>query len=200
MLDPYTPYLVERWAAGCHNGTRLLQEIAEQGYRGGRTTLRDVLAQLRPPRAIGHRTDGSIPASVHVQPQPPTVRQLVWYVLRRDDTVTEEEVETVARLRAAHSDVAHAVEFAQAFAAMVRKRDRETSEAWLWRVANSNLPALRSFAAGIQRDKAAVLAGLTLEWSQGQVERQITRLKLIKRSTYGRANFDVLRQRVLYAG
>jgi transposase len=34
--------------------------------------------------------------------------------------------------------------------------------------------------------------------SQGQVEGQVNRLKLVKRSMYGRAKFDLLRQRVLY--
>jgi len=36
-------------------------------------------------------------------------------------------------------------------------------------------------------------------WSNGPVEGQVNRLKLIKRSMYGRAKFDLLRQRVLYA-
>ena len=59
------------------------------------------------------------------------------------------------------------------------------------------VPELRSLVAGVRRDLAAVHAGLTLEWSQGQVEGHVNRLKLIKRSMYGRANFDLLRQRVL---
>lgn len=60
-------------------------------------------------------------------------------------------------------------------------------------------PELRSFARGLGRDEAAVRAGLDLPWSQGQTEGQITRLKLIKRQGYGRASFDLLRQRVLHA-
>jgi transposase len=52
---------------------------------------------------------------------------------------------------------------------------------------------------GIERDKAAVVAALMQPWSNGQVEGQVNRLKLIKRSMYGRANFDLLRQRVLAA-
>ena len=44
----------------------------------------------------------------------------------------------------------------------------------------------------------AVVAGLHLPWSQGQTEGQITKLKLLKRSMYGRAAFDLLKQRVLY--
>ena len=42
-------------------------------------------------------------------------------------------------------------------------------------------------------------AGLTLEWSQGQVEGQVNRLKLLKRQSYGRAGFTLLRKRVLHA-
>jgi hypothetical protein len=36
-------------------------------------------------------------------------------------------------------------------------------------------------------------------WSNGQVEGHVHRLKLIKRSMYGRANFDLLRSRVVNA-
>ncbi len=129
----------------------------------------------------------------------PTVRQLVWYVMRRPEKLTEGEQNAVARLRTVHPEIEQAVQFTQEFAAMVRQRQPGRLEPWLWRVANGDILALRSFAAGIQRDKAAVLAGLSLEWSQGQVEGQITRLKLLKRSGYGRANLDLLRQRVLHA-
>ena len=55
------------------------------------------------------------------------------------------------------------------------------------------------FAKGLERDEAAVRTSLSLPWSQGPVEGAINKLKLIKRSMYGRANFDLLRTRVLYA-
>jgi transposase len=54
-----------------------------------------------------------------------------------------------------------------------------------------------SFAKGLIADKEAVMAALSSEWSNGQVEGQIHRLKLIKRSMYRRAKFDLLRARVL---
>ncbi len=46
---------------------------------------------------------------------------------------------------------------------------------------------------------AAVRAALTLPWSNGQAEGQINRLKLLKRQNYGRASFNLLRQRILMA-
>lgn len=58
---------------------------------------------------------------------------------------------------------------------------------------------LKSFAAGIRRDYDAVLAALLFQWSNGQVEGQVNRVKLVKRSMYGRAGFALLRKRVLRA-
>jgi hypothetical protein len=53
-------------------------------------------------------------------------------------------------------------------------------------------------ARGIEQDKAAISAGLTLPYSSGVVEGHVNRLKLIKRMMYGRARFPLLRQRVLH--
>ncbi len=83
---------------------------------------------------------------------------------------------------------------------MLRQRQREERlDGWLQKASSSDLPELQHFAAGIQRDKAAVQAGLSLPYSTGPVEGHINRLKLIKRSMYGRAQFDLLRLRVLQA-
>ena len=55
------------------------------------------------------------------------------------------------------------------------------------------------FVTGVERDKAAVIAGLTLPYNNGLVEGKVNKLKLIKRMGYGRAEFPLLRQRVLHA-
>lgn len=80
---------------------------------------------------------------------------------------------------------------------IVRERHIDALESWLCRADASGLAELRSFAAGIRRDQAAVSAALSLPFSNAQVEGQINRLKYIKRSGYGRAKLDLLRQRVL---
>jgi transposase len=69
---------------------------------------------------------------------------------------------------------------------------------WVAEAEASGLRELRRFALGLRPD-AAVRAALTQPWSQGQTEGQVTRLKLLKRMMYGRANFDLLRLRVLHA-
>ncbi len=81
---------------------------------------------------------------------------------------------------------------------MARERQGAELDAWIAQVAASELADLQRFAAGLLLDKAAVQAGLTREWSNGQTEGQVNRLKTVKRQMYGRAGFDLLRQRVLY--
>lgn len=77
---------------------------------------------------------------------------------------------------------------------MIRKRDAVAWPLWLKAAAHS---PLASFARRLGRDRSAVDAVLRLPWSNGMVEGQIHRLKLIKRQMYGRAGFDLLRLRVL---
>ena len=95
------------------------------------------------------------------------------------------------------AEIATAYTLAQDFVRMVREHTVDALADWIARAAASCVAELGSFANGLQRDLAAVTAGLSLAWSNGQVEGQINRLKLIKRTMYGRASFDLLRKRVL---
>jgi transposase len=61
------------------------------------------------------------------------------------------------------------------------------------------VPALRSFAVGLRQEYAAAAATLEYPWSNGPVEGHVNRLKTIKRQMYERANFDLLKVRVLHA-
>jgi transposase len=82
---------------------------------------------------------------------------------------------------------------------MLRTRTGERLDAWLAQVQCSNLPELQSCEASGEKDKDAVRAGLTWWINHGMVEGHVTKLKLIKRQGYGRAEFPLLRKRVLHA-
>lgn len=82
---------------------------------------------------------------------------------------------------------------------MVKERTPAQLDDWLEAAEQSPVVGLLNFAQSLRKDYEAVRAGLSYEWSQGQVEGQITRLKLVKRQMYGRANFDLLKQRTLAA-
>ena len=118
--------------------------------------------------------------------------------MRHPDKLQESEQEHLTAFRRASPSFETSYQLVQDFLAMMRQREGERLDAWLLRVHESQLPELESFAHGVERDQDAVQAGLTLAINNGQVEGQVTRIKLIKRMMYGKAGFALLRQRVLH--
>jgi transposase len=98
-----------------------------------------------------------------------------------------------------HTRLDEAVRLTEAFAQLVREREAEQLDGWLDRASASEVAPFRRFAGSLRRDYAAVYAGVALPWSTGPVEGHINRLKLIKRTMFGRAKLDLLRQRVVHA-
>lgn len=86
-----------------------------------------------------------------------------------------------------------------AFGDMLTGRHGDRLDEWMASVEADDLPHLHRFVTGLRRDYDAVRNGLTLPHSSGSVEGNVNRIKMIKRQMYGRANFDLLRKRVLLA-
>jgi transposase len=128
-----------------------------------------------------------------------TAKQAVWWFLRDPSDLKEKEQQALAAIREASPTADTAYALAQDFMQMLRRREGQRLNVWLSEVRASHIPELQRFVRSIQRDKDAVLAGLTEPWSNGVVEGKINKLKLFKRMMYGRAEFPLLRQRVLYA-
>jgi transposase len=126
-----------------------------------------------------------------------SARRATWLFVRQPDELDETQQKELALIRQASPSAEAAYRLVQTFMQMVREHTGHQLETWLSSVEASTLPEFKSFAKGIQQDKAAVLAGLTLPWSNGPLEGHVNRLKLIKRSMYGRAKLRLLRQRVL---
>jgi transposase len=197
QLDPYLPYLQERWQAGCHNGMKLWREIRAQGYPGSASSVRPSMALLR--QAPGQPLSLGAPAQRGRPPAPPSPQRLASLALRHARRLTAQEQTELDRFSQAHEELSPAITLAQAFAQMVREGSSEALEEWMTKAQAGPWPELRQFAKGIVDDKAAVLAALSRAENNGQVEGHITRLKLIKRQMYGRAKFALLRARVLHA-
>jgi transposase len=192
-LDRYLPYLFQRWEGGCHNIACLFRELGEQGYQGSYESVRDNLVRLLP---TGRKNSASTSLQA---PALATSRQAAFLFLRRPEKLRDFEQETLATLRQLHSEVDLAYDLVQQFVQMLHNRRGECLDAWLAQVANSKLPELQSFAAGVEKDKDAVRNGLTWWINNGMVEGHVTKLKLIKRQGYGKAGFPLLRKRVLHA-
>ena len=128
----------------------------------------------------------------------PSARQAAWMLLRPEE-LTDEEKRMAELLCRLSPEVGRAQELALSFVELVKERRSDGLREWLIAAQRSEVAEFITFASGITVDLQAVRAALEHEWSNGQVEGQVHRLKLVKRQMYGRGKLDLLRARVLYA-
>lgn len=194
-VQPFAAYLKERWLAGCHNARQLYREIKARGYRGHVKVLQAYLEPWREmlPEAIRR---------MHCVPEvrTPAPRTVAWWLLLDEEKLKDEERAFIAQITTSQPEVATAQALAREFQRLLRSRDEAEMDAWFQTVEGSGVVEFKNFAKGLRRDEAAVRAAMKTEWSNGQTEGQVNRLKLLKRQMYGRAKFDLLRARVLYTG
>jgi transposase len=190
-FDVFAPYILKRWREGERNGLALWREIKALGYTGSDRSVYRHLATLK-------RVE--VKASVNVERiQKFSTNTAIWLFMRHPKKLDEIEREDLATFCQASPTLKRAYTLAQDFLSMVHKREGQRLEAWLAQATESGITELQSFAAGIEKDKEAVKAGLTWSINNGMVEGHVTKLKLIKRQGYGRAGFPLLRKRVLHA-
>lgn len=179
-LDPYKPYLLRRWNEGCRNAQQLWREVRAQGYRQSRATVGRFIGRLRLERGerrkfktvvVAARADehGSPGAGEEIA-RPLTTRRAARLLLTEETQRTAWERATLARLLTTDTEVAATYGLVQGFCQLIRKRRGADFDAWIAQVQARGPAELRAFVQGLLKDEAAVRAGLTLPYSQGQTE------------------------------
>jgi transposase len=189
QIDRWVSYLERRWSEGQSNALALWQELRQQGYRGSRGAVQRWATrqrQIAPPQAVSCR-----PRLVS-----PSPRQATWWLLQEPAAREGNQCIFVRALEQLSPAIAQAAQQAREFVSLFRDRRPHLFSKWLKR---NQAGELRGLVTSLRQDEAAVRCALTLPWSNGQVEGHVHRLKLLKRQMFGRANFDLLKQRVLYA-
>jgi len=192
ILEPFLAELTLRFEAGCHNSMQLWHELAQLGFLGSYATVHKVICRLQQGLPAQRRSSSALIP----QKQRYTVRQAKRLFTAQLDSLPIEDMTALAGILE-QADLAHLYRLAQNFSAILRLRLVDQLDLWLAAAKVSRFPAFRRLSASLQREYTALKAAVLLPWSSGQVEGQVQRLKLIKREMYGRANFDLLKQRVL---
>jgi transposase len=192
LIDPYKTYLHQRWNDGCIDSAILYAELRDHGFRGSVQTLRRYLQPLRPIEGSVRRR---LPAPS--APKPPKPRRVAKWIMSDPAKLKAEDQDKLDAIRQRSPALDALTSHVHDFADMMHKLRGSRLPQWIATVLASDLAELRSVANGLQRDLAAVTAGLTLPWSSGAVEGQVNRVKMLKRQMYGRAKFDLLRRRIL---
>ena len=191
VFDPYAASVLQRWQDGIHEATQLYAEIRAQGFPG---TVRIV---QRFEQALRDDPE-KIPLAPATGADRFSSKTATWLFIRDPKQLTTKKQGELELICQRSETARKTYELTQQFMRMLRLRRGQDFERWLSAVKASQIPELRRFATGLLKDKSAVVAGLTLSYSNGPVEAQVQKLKLVKRSLFGRAKLPLLRQRLLH--
>lgn len=185
QLDRFRPYLQRRWDEGCRNAKQLYRELQSQGYKGSAVTVRRFLIPWR-------SNDPTAPVPLPIPKwRTPSPQECLWWVLKDEKKLTEEQRQFRTLLLAKSAPIRQGREIVQEFRTVLAKRQAAALTEWEAKVRDSELKEFGTFLLGLARDRVAVENAITQSWSNGPTEGQVNRLKNIKRSMFGRANFDL---------
>ena len=191
MIDAHLAFLEKRWADGCHTATVLWCELTALGFQGRYTVVKTWAARRRVTEITAADTQGKSSAWAL-----PSVSRTARLLLAGDTAANTPDAAFVASLLAKVPALADTVTAAKRLTLLLR---RKSEEALTTVLDAAGATMLRPFITELRKDIGAVQAALDLPWTTSPVEGQISRLKMIKRTMYGRAGFSLLRARVLHA-
>jgi transposase len=184
LVDPYRGHLRSRRAEDPAVAVKqLFREIQELGYTGSFNLLYRYITQ--------GRAEGDRPVT--------TPRRLASLLLTHPDNLRDKDTELLRELLAACPEMTGLSQLIRQFAELLTPAEGNDSRLteWIAAVRACDLPHLHGFVNGLELDRAAVNAGLTLPHHNGRTEGVNTRTKRIMRQMHGRAGFPLLRHRIL---
>ena len=194
LIDDHEAYLHDRLAEGCTNQSQLWREICKQGFTGNRELVSKWIRE----NGMSPRAKSANPAIEKDTIAVPRPRALTWLLIRRKDQMDEDE-QYLLKLLMKDTKIAELRQLAHKFMQMIRNQSADEWDSWLEACCQSAVKELKNFAVGLKRDESAVYEAVRQPWNNGATEGHVNRLKFLKRQMYGRANFDLLRLKVLLA-
>jgi hypothetical protein len=167
----------------------ILNQIMAMGYNGSKSVGYKNIGHIR-----GKREKEYLPQLPSVFWMPSKTSSL-FYTDRHK--LSSKEKELIDSLCQDSDEIKKAANLIQDFKGMMRMKNGSLLGEWIERASSSNIKEIKGFARGLLTDLDAVRNGINLPWSNGPVEGQVNKLKVIKRQMYGRASFELLRKRLV---
>lgn len=156
------------------------------GYTKSLSTLRDYMLHLK------KKNDRDIPIYKRL------ARNRVYEYIWGKERASPDETKLINQLIQKHPWLREVRSLLLAFQQVMKDRKYLSHlKDWVTAAANSSISEFQQFSAYLKSDWEDVQNAYLSKWSNGPVEGQVTRIKLIKRQMYGRANYDLIRQKVL---
>ncbi|EIE5328700.1 ISL3 family transposase [Escherichia coli] len=189
LLDPWREWLKEQRESGNYNASRIWREMVARGFTGSETIVRDAVAKWRkgwiPPVTTAARLPSVSRVSRWLMP---------WRIIRGEENYASRFISLTCEKE---PELKIAQQLVLEFYRILKTQNKSQLSSWFTRVHESGSAELRRVAAGMEADAAAICEAISSRWSNGVVEGHVNRLKMLKRQMYGRAGFELLRQRVM---
>ncbi|EPT5620354.1 ISL3-like element ISEc38 family transposase, partial [Escherichia coli] len=189
LLAPWREWLKEQRESGNYNASRIWREMVARGFTGSETIVRDAVAKWRkgwnPPVTTAVRLPSVSRVSRWLMP---------WRITRDEENYASRFISLMCEKE---PELKIAQQLALEFYRILKTQNKSQLSSWFTRVHESGSAEFRRVAAGMEADAAAICEAISSRWSNGVVEGHVNRLKMLKRQMYGRAGFELLRQRVM---
>jgi transposase len=163
-----------------------------EGYTGSLRTIEKIV------KAFRRSGTQSVSKQTITLQKAPSARSTALMVVRPTEHRTADQSAFLDQLCQSDPTVATAFTLAQTFGQLLRKREgSQRLEQWKAAVQASGITELMNFVDGLADDAEAVANACSESWNNGMVEGFISKVKWIKRSSYGQAGFPLLQRRVL---
>lgn len=182
-LDGHLDWLSHEWESGCRSGAELWRRLRARGYAGSLRVVTEWATRRRRDEAA------ELPRRC------PSSRAIARLLMLAPERLSRADLMLVTLIEAKLPSLGQVRDLVERFHRMIRAGSSEDLDLWI----EGASALLAAFKRGIIADRLAVTAAITSPWSNGQTEGQITKLKLVKRQMYGRANLDLLRARLVGA-
>lgn len=199
MAESFRDYLRHRWEQGCRHGRTLLAEIRQLGYLGGHSQLAKLLSPWRQLTVESNPkpTEAAVKKSIPVPGRAISPQVAAALLSKLPAELNNHQAEVVARLKQQCPGFAVMRELVMGFRTILRVGKVSTLRRWMKQALNTGIHAMVRFVRTLKQDIEAVEAAVSQPWSNGPVEGQINRLKMLKRQMYGRGGTELLRARLL---
>ncbi|EEV7044479.1 transposase, partial [Escherichia coli] len=189
LLAPWREWLKEQRESGNYNASRIWREMVARGFTGSETIVRDAVAKWRkgwiPPVTTAARLPSVSRVSRWLMP---------WRIIRDEENYASRFISLMCEKE---PELKIAQQLALEFYRILKNQNKSQLSSWFTRVHESGSAEFRRVVAGMEADAAAICEAISSRWSNGVVEGHVNRLKMLKRQMYGRAGFELLRQRVM---
>jgi len=186
-IDCFGAYLHKRMAEGCRNVSQLWRELVNQGFKGKRSVVYQWFDRLHAPvRVHSDACKAAVPLG----------RTLARLLLTWAASQSLEEHRFIDKPVDAEPTLAAAAHWVKSMDLLLQRKTKANIDSLL--DLGERTP-LAKFAASLRRDINAIKNAIATPWTTSPVEGQISKLKMIKRTMYGRAGFQLLRARILQA-